>query len=450
MIKIKLIKYAMDLKIRRIYLIFFIVIFVVLAPLVVLYTEGYRYDFEKKRVFKTGVLVLESEPKGAEVYLNGKKQKKKTPAVISNLIPKEYQIEVKKEGYLTWEKKLTIEPEKSTLAQKIRLFKTPLNKELIQKKVVFFKFSPKEDYLFAQSNERVKIYDLKNGKTINLDQTTFGEINDIEWNKSEKKIIIDERINNQRNFLVADIDNSKETTSIKSIIKLIPQKVNWDPQNEERFIYKSQNKLYRVNLKSKKIEPIITEEVSDFIVSQNSIVYLKNIEKGPLKIYQFATEQTKLITELDNNSVKFIKGNDDIITLINSKGKKLYFIHPEMEDSLKIEEIDSQVKDALWTKDARKLIYWKDFEIWILDLDENKKEFITRLGSAIDSVLYFPDDSYLIYSTKEETKILELDSRNTRNSIDLLSGEINLLYLDTKGENLFYLQKQNLNKTNFL
>lgn len=93
-----------------------VTIFVVggLGTLVSLYARGYRFDRDTLRFQPSGLLVIKSEPDGAQVFLNGE-LKIATNATIS-LPPDTYDVEVRKEGYLSWRKRLTIEKEEVTEA----------------------------------------------------------------------------------------------------------------------------------------------------------------------------------------------------------------------------------------------------------------------------------------------------------------------------------------------
>jgi len=53
-------------------LIGFIVIFLITAPIVVLYTAGYRWNEKKVRLEKVGLIFLRSRPSGAQIFLDDK------------------------------------------------------------------------------------------------------------------------------------------------------------------------------------------------------------------------------------------------------------------------------------------------------------------------------------------------------------------------------------------
>lgn len=84
------------------------------------YARGYRLDFKTLKFQPNGILVIQSEPTGASVYVDGE-LKTATNTTIS-LSPGTYDIEVRKDGYLSWYKRLTIEKEIVTQAT-VSLFK---------------------------------------------------------------------------------------------------------------------------------------------------------------------------------------------------------------------------------------------------------------------------------------------------------------------------------------
>lgn len=76
---------------------------------VILVARGYRFNLAKKEFFPTGILVATSDPDGAEVFLDGK-LKTATNNTIS-LSPGRYKIRIVKDGFIPWEKEITIKPE---------------------------------------------------------------------------------------------------------------------------------------------------------------------------------------------------------------------------------------------------------------------------------------------------------------------------------------------------
>lgn len=107
-------------KIRVVLFLLTLLVVGVLGLFATFYARGYRIDWKTFKFQPNGILVIQSEPTGASVYIDGE-LKTATNANMS-ISPGTYDVEVKKEGYLRWYKRLTIEKEVVTQAS-ISLFK---------------------------------------------------------------------------------------------------------------------------------------------------------------------------------------------------------------------------------------------------------------------------------------------------------------------------------------
>jgi WD40 repeat protein len=84
------------------------------------YARGYKFDIKTLKFQPNGILVIKSEPDGASVFIDGS-LKTATNATVS-LPPGIYDVEVKKDGFFSWYKRLTINKEVVTQAS-ISLFR---------------------------------------------------------------------------------------------------------------------------------------------------------------------------------------------------------------------------------------------------------------------------------------------------------------------------------------
>lgn len=75
----------------------------------VFWAKGYRPNFKEKTVSGTSLLVVNSYPGGASVYINDKLTTATNDTL--HLPPGEYQIKILKDGFFSWEKKLKLDPE---------------------------------------------------------------------------------------------------------------------------------------------------------------------------------------------------------------------------------------------------------------------------------------------------------------------------------------------------
>lgn len=81
---------------------------------VILFARGYRPNPATNSLSPTGILVAQSYPDGAQIYLNG--QLKSATNASLNLSPGRYAVAIKMAGFIDWQKDLVIKAEEVTRA----------------------------------------------------------------------------------------------------------------------------------------------------------------------------------------------------------------------------------------------------------------------------------------------------------------------------------------------
>ena len=227
----------MEKRTRTILFIICVVFFVLVAPSIILYSQGFRFNFETKKVTQTGALYFKVLPRSAEVYLNGKLKAKTSiitnSALIENLLPKTYQIEIKKEGYHPWQKNLTVKETQVTEAKNIILFPEKPNFTIVnhstpeieesatssdkkrviersndyeiwilfleeEEKVFLTRFSEKighifwltDYYLIFNVGDKIKVAEIDNRDRINMIDLAEFKNPEIFWSQKDKKLYL--------------------------------------------------------------------------------------------------------------------------------------------------------------------------------------------------------------------------------------------------------------------
>jgi len=120
---------------RLIYLLGLSGVFIVVVPLLILFSSGYRLN-SKFRLVKTGGIYLANKEHDVIVKLNGKGVKKagmfEKNILISNLMPATYFVTVEKDGYRTWKKNITVEEQKVEVCYPL-LIPSKLNPQPVSK-----------------------------------------------------------------------------------------------------------------------------------------------------------------------------------------------------------------------------------------------------------------------------------------------------------------------------
>ncbi|MDO8583613.1 MAG: PEGA domain-containing protein [bacterium] len=108
---------------RRILPWLFFIIFLALAPVLILYTAGYRYNPKKNALERNGTLIVDTSPAGASIVIDGQDTKTVSPITFQNVAPGLHQVVLSKSGYHTWNQRIDVRAEQVSFANHIFLWR---------------------------------------------------------------------------------------------------------------------------------------------------------------------------------------------------------------------------------------------------------------------------------------------------------------------------------------
>lgn len=133
----------MNIKKRRLLMVALFALFFILAPALVFYAYGWRFDFSKFQPVQVGGIFLKELPSGATVTLDNQTAKHRskkflTGTLIGNLLPENYLIKIEQSGYQTWGKNVNVESAFVTETQPIVLVPKKEPTQFFQKPISDF------------------------------------------------------------------------------------------------------------------------------------------------------------------------------------------------------------------------------------------------------------------------------------------------------------------------
>lgn len=442
----------MTLKFRRFLYIFFILLFFIITPLVWLYTAGYKLT-GGWQIQKTGMLIIETEPRGAKIYINdepkqqflkkifsGKNSYITTPAKIKNLLPEKYDIKIEKKNYWPWEKKITIESGKTTFLEDVRLFKNDLPQMLIKDPFSETYVSPDKKFTALKNDNQIIFLNLESNElekyslnTPSFDNT-YSQANE-PWSFDSQKILI--------NNLLFDINNIQKPININSKALSPVNNLKWDA-NTEKIYYLNAEGIGYLNVSSGKTKQIINNNsIFDYLPKDNLLYYLETTNQSTaLNIFHLGQEEIIGKIKLPAFSYEFINPEHKLINLYNKEHKILYLIDP-FSNYKPLVDIINNVNKTKWI-DNNNLLFSNDFEIWLLDLKTSNRALLTRISSEIKNIIWHPAGKYIVYTTENSINILEIGDDNRCCSTKIIEAElIENINLDKEGETLYFKAKIN-------
>lgn len=338
------------------------------------YARGYRFSTTKFKFEPNGILVVKSDPTGAQIFVNGDLETN-SDANIS-LAPGNYDISVKKDGFITWNKRLTIEKEVVTEIN-VSLFKSvpslspvTLNGALNPvassdyTKIVYF-VPPLE----GQATDNIGLWIVEN---VNLP---------IGFNKDPRKITDGNLINSKWSFSPDGNEVLIETT--QGIFQI--NAGSFTPQNQRvNIASRYQLTLTNWNLeRSKKIESNLKS-----LPDELEKVFLENTE-----VIEFSPDNKKILyiasssTNLKEGLVKPLPGTSTQKEERNIEDRKIYVYDLKEDKNFLIENNsegfivdgllpENPAKRLAWFPNSNNLVLAEAGKIFIMDYDGTNRQEI--------------------------------------------------------------------------
>jgi len=128
----------MTKKTRLTILLVCVACFLVIAPILVLYSMGYRFDFEKMKMTETGGIYVRTFPAAGQIIIDSKISEK--PGLFANsifvqsLLPNNHTVLIEKTGYYDYSKILPVQEKEVTKIENVFLFKKNIQFAIITDK----------------------------------------------------------------------------------------------------------------------------------------------------------------------------------------------------------------------------------------------------------------------------------------------------------------------------
>jgi hypothetical protein len=451
------------------------VLFFITGPLVIFYSQGYRFDFHRGVFVYSGTITLKVNPQNFSVSINGKPNDSKqlnrinSSFNIASLLPGDYEIKLSRDGFQNWSKKTDVHSGLASEFWNILLVRNSYEKtEYDTGGAEKFYISPKSDYTAYEkkSDSGFEVNLFNTGNETNEFNYAFPDWNfaeearkeNIEWSPDQSYISVPAQKNSaddskEYSYFIVDVGsntffNLNEFINLKNL-----SDVRWDPKEKGYLFFLSGNSLYRLNVKDSLSLLKISDDISSFDLSKTDLYFVKNPNNLVYKTATDGQSEPQQITSSfpDGNNpeiYRVITYDDDRIALI-SKDKSL-FIYNKGEHDTHFRKLGEGVEGTHFSDDGKKLLFWSKNEIsayYVLDWkvqplrSEDELTNVTRYSDEIKNVQWFKDYEHIIFSTGKYVKIIELDPRDHRNCMDMLTTSV---------ENPFIIYNNYLEKMYFV
>lgn len=438
----------MTKKFRDLLFNLFIILFIFGTITLSLYASGYKFNFSfpldfNRLLIKTGIIALDSNPRNATIFINGKKEpslswrpwKKtylSTPAKIRNLVPGDYEIIIEKPGYWPFKTTLKVNSGLTTFYEDVSLFKSdnPTIKTISDESI-------NEEKISLSPNNRF-LYLEKSKKIINLIKKD--EEREIFTNQYKE---LDEKIKNQsgvwqksNELLLGGIFLSPENKNKdKNFVDIVGTSAyNWKFFADKLF-YQTEKALSFIDTNQNIAELVLqNDNIIDYLVEDNKL-FLITSNNGRFLIQDYSLENKSLNSELNlpnDGDYVFQEIKNDFLSIYDQKNKSLYLI--EKNEISKGYRTIKDVEDWSWDKNGG-IFFITNWELQYFDAKENRFQLLARLSDNLEKLLLNTEKDYLLLLSLNNVNVLDLKTNHL--TTILIAEKITSPVLD-KEENLLY------------
>ncbi|MBI4142383.1 PEGA domain-containing protein [Candidatus Uhrbacteria bacterium] len=411
----------MPLRLRRIIYFSFILLFFVVAPLLVLYSMGYRYHWGKRRFERTGLLTISGTPHDAVVTMDDAIRARRLPARIGGLPENEYTIRVEKPGFHPWEQRMAITSGRTTFADGIALFPDSPPTLTVSDAVTDVQVSGDRAWLAfvrtSTSFTEAWIMNLRNGRRdLVLRLPLTGRPSppriSLAWAPRNASLLITTTGAGKSDVLLVQPERSLVPTSILAALGAFPQRMMWELGSSAVLVADIRGMLIRYHVATNRTTVLgIRTPRTPFGLARDTVYTVT--ARGDLTAHHMGKQETTTIATLPNGATvnAFTAWENETLTMSTTAGTTITVEIPNGDPI-----VSPGTRRTSVTTDDRRMrtvSHVGDHELWMND-GEHEPRLIVRRSAPLIGFAVHPTGRHVMVATATEIIAIELRTREPR------------------------------------
>ena len=434
-------------------IVFFVCVacFFIVAPVLILYSTGERFDFSKMKITAIGGIYVNTNPKADEIIVDNKTIKK--PGMLSNdvsflnLLPKNHAVLIKKNGYVDYSKTLPVQEKQVTKLENVLLIKNKLTFNELADKLNQFSIAPNNQNIITATSDVKNInfnyYPINNPaqvQTFSIAKANLpakSDVSGLKWSDDSNKLLIAVGTKTNISYYLFDSTLKKPIAVVLSYLNINTTRISFSPQDPQELLFIKSKTLY--SEKNGKVLPII-KNVAAYKISGNNIIWLStngllySSDISGKLTGQFTTKSITIDSTQEPrifiySNKTFLQANNSLF-LLNNNTKNLENILPV-----------GAGYTVLASSDNKNLIYYNSNNIYLYSF-ANQKYTQLYSGKNITNCQWLNND-YIVFTAGNSVIISEIDYRGNINAVTLTQTADKIFFNQQDGK-LYVLSNNTL------
>lgn len=322
----------------RLFIGYILVAVAIAVGSLVLLLLAYGYDIDRQtgQVIQNGLIFVSSQPESADVYLNGALKDRTNAKLVVQA--GQYNVELKKAGYNTWQRSVSLEGGSiEQLVYPVLFPQKPVTKDvqLYANLPIFASQSPDRRWLVVQQSGPITNFDsidlndsAKEPTKLALPSGVMTEAPGnhslalVEWSTDNKHLLVKHSFAAATEFIIIDRETPANSLNLNKTLSTNPTAISLrDKHYDQFYVYDSKTKVLQVaNVKDKTLSTLLTGVIAYKSYGADTVLYVTDDNQAPAK------NAIKLWDGSQNYPVHYYPTSVDYILDIASFNGHIYFI----------------------------------------------------------------------------------------------------------------------------
>lgn len=452
---------ALEKPLRRKIFYLMVALFGVVAPLIVLYSQGYIVDLKSRGFVSTGGIFVKTSQPGARVFVNAERSGETSfishGALVTNLLPKRYTVRVEKDGFQPWQKVVRISDQEVLEFRNVFLppasvtpaavFRTPRQ---LPARVTALEGLDEVAVESAKAGQPSSVFIVDPKER--LARINFPNVTRWFWDAASQNFVIARMSDGQMRWSRLAWSPGGAAREEPVVFRGLPagfsaERIQPHPREPEEFYFFAGGALF---LQSRSSVPIpIAEQLHAYALTREHVYFVS--KNGFFVESDLNGQNTQILGRKGlflsaDQPARIIASPEGDIAVLDSAGG-LFLYQPAQDQELQL--ISGNVRGIDFSANGDRALFWDEHRLWIYWLEDNPrqpfdlartKKQVFFSEAPIEQAYLDAPGTHIFFAAASGIRMTEVDDRGGVNAYTLVAESVSTFALDRQELILYWLQ----------